>query len=278
MWGLSIPATKIGLGTLPPLTLTTLRFAIALPVLFVCSMGRNPVPRRALPSFAGLGVLGVGVGQVAQAFGVDNTTASVGTVISATIPVFIVFFAAIRLGQHISTLQKVGLLSAFAGIAMVGIGDGQGGAAMTNSTLSGAAYLLLSAVTIAFYYVWSVELTKEYGAVAVATWSSLFGFLSRLPWLYWEMCTVPLNFSAQAVWSAIYLGIVVTVAGLFLWLNLLRIVPARIAASVQYLQPIVGVAASAAIFGDKLGPWFFVSVSLVLVGLGLTMTPSKKIA
>ena len=33
MWGLSIPVTKLGLLTLPPLTLTALRFAIAVPLL-----------------------------------------------------------------------------------------------------------------------------------------------------------------------------------------------------------------------------------------------------
>jgi drug/metabolite transporter (DMT)-like permease len=33
MWGLSIPMTKLGLVTLPPLTLTALRFAIAVPLL-----------------------------------------------------------------------------------------------------------------------------------------------------------------------------------------------------------------------------------------------------
>jgi hypothetical protein len=42
--------------------------------------------------------------------------------------------------------------------------------------------------------------------------------------------------------AAAYLGVFVTVAGSFLWLHLLRIVPASTAASVQYLQPIIGVA------------------------------------
>jgi drug/metabolite transporter (DMT)-like permease len=64
--------------------------------------------------------------------------------------------------------------------------------------------------------------------------------------------------------------VVVTVAGLFLWLNTLRVVPARIAASVQFLQPIVGVAASAAIFGDKMGTLVIVGVILVFAGVALT--------
>jgi drug/metabolite transporter (DMT)-like permease len=63
----------------------------------------------------------------------------------------------------------------------------------------------------------------------------------------------------------------VTVAGLFLWLHLLRTVPARVAASVQYLQPVFGIAASAALFGDRLGVWFAVGVVLILGGLALAV-------
>lgn len=66
-----------------------------------------------------------------------------------------------------------------------------------------------------------------------------------------------------------------TVAGLFLWLWLLRTVPARIAAGVQYLQPVVGVVASSAMFGDEIGALFAVGVVLVLAGLALAVAPRK---
>src|SRR5262245_15018782 len=66
MWGLSIPATKLGLQSLPPLTLTALRFAIAVPLLMIFALGRPRVPWRALSPLAALGVLGIGIGQVAQ--------------------------------------------------------------------------------------------------------------------------------------------------------------------------------------------------------------------
>lgn len=272
IWGLSIPVTKLGLLTLPPLTLTALRFAIAVPLLLICTVGKPLLPWRALPRFIGLGVLGIGVGQVFQAFGVAGTSASVGTVISATIPVLVVFFAAMRLKQCVTGLQKLGLLAAFIGIALVASGHGEEANAISRTTLSGVAWLLISALAIAFYYVWSVEITLEYGAAAVATWSSLFGFISLLPGVVWELWNSPVSFTAQAVWAAIYLGVAVSVLGLFLWLNILCTVPARIAASVQYLQPVVGVAASSAMFGDRLGVLFFCGVLLVLVGLALSMT------
>jgi O-acetylserine/cysteine efflux transporter len=268
MWGLSIPATKLGLQTLPPLTLTALRFAVAVPLLLPFVAGQL-LPWRDLLSLAALGLLGVSFGQVAQAFGVAGTSASVGTILSATIPVFIVIFAALRLKQSVSAWQKVGLLAAFAGIVLVAL-DGQATSAV-QASVRGVTWMLLSAIAIAAYYVWSFQLAHKYGAGALAAWSTFFGFLAILPLAGWEMWHVPFQFTSEGIAAAVYLGAVVTVAGLFMWLSLLRTVPANTAASVQYLQPIIGIAASAMMFGDKLGVLFAAGTALVLCGLAITM-------
>lgn len=255
MWGLSIPVTKIGLQTLPPL-------------LVPFFVGKHRPPWRELPRMAALGVLGIGIGQVAQVYGVAGTSASVGTIISATIPVFVVIFAAIRLKQPVSGVQKIGLLAVFIGIGLVALdGDASG---ILSASAAGVAWMLLSAVTIAFYYVWSVELTREHGIATLAAWSTFFGFLAVLPWTAWEIHRTPFQITGEGLAAAGYLGAIVTVAGLLLWLHLLRTVPARMAASVQFLQPVIGVVASAAIFGDQLGLLFGIGVALVLAGLALT--------
>lgn len=278
LWGLSIPITKLGLITLPPLTLTALRFIIAVPLMFVFVLGKQRLPWRALPRMAVLGILGIGIGQVAQTFGVAGTSASVGTIISATIPIFVVIFAALRLRQAVSRLQALGLAAAFAGIAVVASGRGDAASTVTQTTLAGAMLVLLSAVTIAFYYVWSVELSERWGTATVAAWSTLFGFVALLPWAGWEMWHVPFTVTAVGLGAAVYLGVVVTVAGLFMWLAILRTVPARIAAAIQYLQPVVGVAAAAMMFGDELGLMFVLGVGLVLGGLALTVTNRRGAA
>lgn len=275
VWGLSIPITKLGLDTMPPLTLTTLRFAIAVPVFMMFGLGRFRLPWRAVPKVAALGVLGIGIGQVAQTFGIAGTSASVSTIISATIPLFVVVFAAVRLRQSVGRLQQAGLLAAFGGIALVALGQGDGGPGLAGTTAGGILLVLLSAVTIAFYYVWSVELTDEYGTVTVAIWSTFAGFLILVPFSAWEMSQIPFTLEPEAVAAAAYLGVLVTVAGLFLWLWLLRTVPARVAASVQFLQPVFGIAASAAMFGDRMGPLFVAGVVLILVGVGLAISRQR---
>ncbi|WP_320410169.1 DMT family transporter [Mesorhizobium sp. Root157] len=168
-------------------------------------------------------------------------------------------------------MQQFGLAAAFAGVAMVAFGQGNGADDLAQTTLTGAALVLLSAVMIAFYYVWSVELADRYGTVTVVIWSTLAGFLALLPFTAWEIATTSFHVEPAAIASAVYLGLLVSAVGLFLWLWLLRTVPARIAASVQFLQPVFGIAASAVMFGDRMGPLFIVGVLLVLIGVGLSI-------
>ncbi|PBC03356.1 DMT family transporter [Mesorhizobium sp. WSM3860] len=277
MWGLSIPITKLGLEAIPPLTLTAMRFLVAVPLFLILAAGRLRVPWQAVPSIVALGVMGITFGNVAQSFGVQGTSASAGTIISATIPIFIVIFAAIRLKQPVTGRQWFGLFAAFAGIALVAIGSGSGVDDLSKTTVSGVAWMLVSAVSIAFYYIWSAELTKKYGTLPVAAWNALAGLVAILPLSGWEIAQTPLHITMQAIWAVVYLGVLVTVAGLLLWLYLLRAVPARIAASVQYIQPVFGIAAASLLFGDHLGLTFAVGVVLILGGLALAVANKRPV-
>jgi drug/metabolite transporter (DMT)-like permease len=275
VWGLSIPITKVGLETIPPLTFTAMRFLVAVPLLLILAARRLWVPWQAVPSIIALGVMGITLGNVAQSFGVQGTSASVGTIISATIPIFIVIFAAMRFKQPVAGRQWIGLLAAFAGIALVAVGSGAGVSDISKTTVAGVAWMLVSAVAIAFYYIWSAELTNIYGTLPVAAWNALAGFVAILPLAGWEVAHTPMQITMHAVWATVYLGVMVTVAGLLLWLYLLRAVPARVAASVQYLQPVIGIAAASFLFGDQLGLMFAAGVVLIFGGLALAVANKR---
>lgn len=277
IWGLSIPITKLGLETVPPLMFTALRFLVAVPLLLILAAGQLRLPLKAVPSISALGVMGITLGNVAQSFGVQGTSASVGTIVSATIPIFIVIFAAIRLGQPVAIRHWAGLLAAFGGIALVAIGSGSGVDDLSKTTVAGVTWMLVSALAIAFYYIWSAELTERYGTLPVAAWNALAGLVAILPLAASEMATSSYELTTQAFWAAIYLGVMVTVAGLLLWLYILRVVPARVAASVQYLQPVFGITTAAFMFGDQLGPLFVAGVVVILLGLALAVSNRRAI-
>lgn len=286
IWGGSIPVTKLGLRDLPPLTLTALRFIVAAPFFLLLLRGR-PLPPPRVRRWAGvLGILGIGIGQVAQTLGVRLTSASVATVISAMIPILVVVFASIRLHQPVRSRQAVGLGMACAGVALVATGDPKRLLALLWAPeISGDALVLLSSVTVALYYVLSVELVERYSAVTVAGLSSLAGACVLAPPAVWELGHAPVRLGPAGAVSVLYLAVLVTVVGIVIWFRALQHLPAGVAAVLQYLQPLVGVASAAAIFGDPLGVWFGIGTALVLLGIawstawwrGLPVSPGSVI-
>ncbi|HLY22170.1 MAG TPA: DMT family transporter [bacterium] len=270
VWGGSIPLTKLGLRDIPPLTLTALRYLTAAPCFLWLLRGRRLPPAGVCAAAAGLGLLGIGVGQVSQTLGVRLTPASVATVVSALIPVLVVALAAVRLRQPIGGTQVAGLAAALLGVALVAGGDPRALAPLHAATLRGVALVLLSSVAVALYYVLSVELIERYSVLTIAAISSLAGAAVLAPVAVWELGHAPMRLTASAIAAVLYLGLLVTVGGLWVWFGALMTLPARIPAALQYLQPIVGVLASAALFGDRLDRWFWTGTALVLAGIALS--------
>jgi drug/metabolite transporter (DMT)-like permease len=78
------------------------------------------------------------------------------------------------------------------------------------------------------HYIWSAELTEKYGLIPFAG-NMLVGLFTLLPLAGFEMTLHTVDITVEALAAIAYLGVVVT---LILWLYLLKIVPARVAASV----------------------------------------------
>lgn len=262
IWGLSIPATKFGVMAMPAMLLATLRYTVAAP-FFALLAWRGPRPMgRDLARLAVLGIVGIDVGQIAQALGVARTPASVATVLSATIPILVAVLAAWRLRQPLRAIHLAGLLLAATGVGVIAfVRDGAAGAGFL-----GVALMLVSACAVALYYVLAAEMTSRLPAASVAAWSSLFGTAPLIVALPWMGQAPP---TAVGIAAVLYLGLLVTVAGVWIWFAVLRHVPARIAAATQYIQPVIGVAASALLLGDRLGPGFYAGAAMVLVGIAL---------
>jgi drug/metabolite transporter (DMT)-like permease len=273
IWGGSIPVTKLGLRDVPPLTLTALRYVVAAP-WFALLLARGPFPPvRVVLGAGALGVLGIGVGQVAQTLGVQVISASVATVISALIPILVVAFARVRFRQSLRGRQAFGLTLAFVGVALVAGGDPRDlVAASGRSALAGEVLMLISAVAVALYYVLGIGLVPAGSVLTVAALSSLAGAGALIPVAAWELQHAAASITGVSVFAVLYLALLVTVVGLLIWFSALTQLPATVAAVLQYLQPLVGVAASWALFGDPVGARFLAGAGLVLLGIALGTT------
>ena len=67
-------------------------------------------------------------------------------------------------------------MAAFVGIALVAVGSAPGVDDMPRTTVSGVILMLISALGIAIYYIWSAELTEKYGLMPVRHGICSLGF------------------------------------------------------------------------------------------------------
>ena len=56
-----------------------------------------------------------------------------------------------------------------------------------------------------------------------------------------------------------------------------RVLPVRIVAGTQYQQPLIGVSASAVLFGEAIDPSFGIETVLVFIGIAMTATSHRSL-
>ena len=278
IWGLSVPMMKLGLRDVPAPALVALRYLVAAPCFALLLVGRKLPRPRALAAMAALGVFGIDAGQFGQMLGVQRTSAATATMITAIIPVLTAVLAVLRLRQRLRAAHLLGFAVALGGIALaVGAGAAAPSAASGGArALTGDALVLGSAFCIAGYYVFSVEVAAREGVIEVAAWSSIVAALGLVPVALAMVPARAVHLTPASVFVVLYLGLMVTVLGILIWLRALSRLPARIAAATQYGQPLVGIAASAVLFGDRLDRGFLLGTALVLGGVALSAMPSRR--
>lgn len=270
IWGGSIPATKLGLRDLPPLTLTAGRYLFAVPLFAWTVRSRWGELRGHWLPLALLAALNALPGQVLQTLGVRYTTAVPASLLNATVPLWFVVLASLRLGQRLAPRQWLGLAVSLAGIGLILVGNPRELAQLWAAAgLSGNLMMLLSALSVAVYYTFSISLTRQLSPVLVAGGTSMLGAAILLPCALWELARQPLRLTGLGLGVVGYLAALVTWAGLQIWFTALQRVPASVAGALQYLQPVIGVGLSLLLLGEPFTLRFAAGAALVLAGIGV---------
>ena len=266
VWGTNFVVIKYALGTLPPLLLATLRFALAFaPVaLFVAR------PAVAWRTLAAYGLL-IGAGQFGLLFialRADITPGLASLVVQ--IQVFFTIGLAIALaGERVRGFQGVALALAAAGLGLIALNTS------ASTTPLGIALVLLAALS------WSAGnlVAKRAGRVDMLgfmVWSSLFAVppLALLSWLFEGPHAIAQGLAAAGpgVWAAVlWQALGNTLFGYGAWAWLLARHPVATITPMALLVPVFGIGASALLLGEALPAWKLAAAALVLAGLALNI-------
>ena len=184
MWGLMAPVAKMVMaaGIVSPLLMTSFRILGAALLFWTASLfvPDEKVPPRDLLLMAGAAMLGILFNQGCYVFGVGYTSPGEASIITTTMPLWVMVFAAFILGEPI-TLKKIGgiVLGATGALILV-LGASKTGARGDNPTL-GDILVLTAQISYALYLTFYRNFIKKYSVVTLMKWMFTFASVAILP-------------------------------------------------------------------------------------------------
>ncbi|MEM4259090.1 MAG: DMT family transporter [Candidatus Thermoplasmatota archaeon] len=278
-WACAFPFIKIGLQYLSPINLTIMRLFFVC-IIFLFMMIIKPrcfskIDIVDIPRFFLLGFFGVVVYHLGLNYGETLISASAASLIIATIPIFVVMFAALFLKENISFKLLSGILFSLSGVIIISL-FGTADASLEINYVLAAGAVLVAAVVGAGYTIGGKKLLARYSALSLTAYVFLFGFLGLIPLvstsLIDEISIMPL-----AGWGVVlFLALFPTVIGYVLWYIALDMKTASEISVFLYFTPVVSTMISALFFNEQITMLFLVGGFLVLFGLYIVNTSTRK--
>ena len=239
LWSASYVITKIGVGSIPPLTFGAIRFLFAAAVVGLIALffkRIEHVPIRDILRLGIGGLLGITAYFSLQNMGVQRTSASDATLLVASFPAITMFLEAIFLKARLSFIRLAGVGIAFLGIYLIIY---QGTVSTETNRLEGDFILLATGIAWALYNFSTQKIVQKYATFTVIFWQTLIGAAAFLPLALIEIrAWQPL--SLEGVFSAFFLGVFCSVAAFMLYGYGLKSLSAGSAVSLMNLVPVFG--------------------------------------
>ena len=269
-WGSAIPAMKLMVDTVPPLGGAALVFLVAGLVLAVAARGR-PMPTGVqLRRLAVAGVLLLVGGQGLAMVALTEVTASLGAILAATIPLWVVLLSAV-IGTSVSFASQVRLAAGFGGIAIVIL-------TAPSSAIGGAPWAVAAFCVAPILWAAGSLLTAHAGrpadrvvanAVQLLAGSSVLLLLAlslgELDPARWS------DVSSISVGAAVFLLVFDSLVGFMLYTRLLASAPAPVVSTYAYVTPLVGALMGATVLDEPFWAGAFVGAAVVLGAVALEL-------
>jgi O-acetylserine/cysteine efflux transporter len=264
IWGFNFVVIHVGLGALPPLLFAAVRFvAAAFPaVLFV---RRPAIPWRRLVLIG----LPLGVGQFGLLFIAMHLgmPAGLSSLVLQTQALFTAAFAVPMLGERMRRAQVVGMLVAFAGIAVIALSLGQGGPVLAFALCVGAAGMW-GLANIGMRKAQPPDMFGFMVWVSVVPPLPLFGLSLILEGPRADLHALA-HISAGGLGALAYIAYLSTLVGFGLWGRLLRRYDAGQVAIYSLLVPLFGMSSAALVLGERMTVSDLVAGLLIVGGVAL---------
>ncbi|MCA1728008.1 MAG: DMT family transporter [Actinobacteria bacterium] len=268
-WGLNFAATKYVADFVPQLFIVAFRFNLGGLLLLLILRLLEPesrLGREDILPMMGLGFFGIGAAQTAFTYGVSLTSAASTGLVFTTAPVW-----GMVLG-FLFGLERPGWRG-FLGVGLCILGVGivfYGGLGSKDDSLVGDLVILLAAVSVGAYTVFSMPMLERHSPLTVATYPTLFGgpvvLLLSLP----SLPSVAWGSMGFGQWAALgYSAVFATAFAFAAWQRGISRIGANRVLVYQYLITLTGVTSGIVFFGEDLGLEKILGGAVILLGVYL---------
>ena len=264
-------AAKLGVTAVPPLELSTMRFAIASAVLLAaCAITRTPLPLNRWRPIAAAAAFGVFGFNTLAFVGLTLTPASDSALIIPTmVPMATALFATL-IHERLTRRKLVGFAIASVGAALVIAGGQQAGAEPSSDRLLGDLMELGAAIGWAASLVVGAIVLRRETVLGYVTLVVVIGTAMLLPLGAWQQGYGDLPSWTIETWLAAgFLGVFSTAVAYVLFLWAVHRMGASLAAMVSYLTPVGTLVLAFLILGERPVLLQLVGGAVIVIGVRL---------
>jgi drug/metabolite transporter (DMT)-like permease len=273
-WSSTYPLTKIGLGSIPPITFISARSLIAASFLLIILRARGirlPTDARAWKLFAQQQTINSTIPFLMITWAQQYVPAASTVVLASTTPIFAFLITRVITRHEPATLLRLaGAGLGLAGTAVIIGLDALGG---LGGNIFAEMVILLATISFACATIFGLRLS-EYDPMVVAAGSLLFGGLVLLPAALivdhpWTLRPTP-----EALAATFTMGIFSSSLGLMLFYMCLMRLGTLTTNAQGYLRIPIGVGLSVALLGESVPSNLALGLLLVMAGVAAMTVPS----
>jgi len=282
MWGVMAPVAKMVLaaGVVTPMLLTGFRMAGAAVLFWIASLfaRREHVPPTDLLLLAGAACLGVLFNQGCYVFGVGFTSPGDASIITTTMPLWVMILAALFLKEPITLKKAGGIALGGAGALILVLGSASAGISGDKPVL-GDILVLCAQLSFALYLTLYRNFIRKYSIYTLMKWMFTF---AAIPMIILGgpsfVDLVETGITGRDLWGIVY----VVVAGTFLaYICMMcgqKSLRPTIVGMYNYVQPITATAVGIIMGLDRVTPAKCIAVILIFSGVWLVTTSKRAVA
>ncbi|MCM1522375.1 MAG: DMT family transporter [Muribaculaceae bacterium] len=280
MWGLMAPIVKMVMaaGVVTPVLMTNFRIVGAAVLFWIASLfvKREHVSGPDLLRLAGAAMLGILFNQGCYVFGVGYTSPGDASIITTTMPLWVMVLAAVILGEPITLKKAGGIFLGGCGALLLVLGGTSSGIKGDNPTL-GNILVLTAQVSYALYLTFYRNFIKKYSVVTLMKWMFTFASLLLVPATVRFTSTTEWSLmTGREIWGAAYVVVIATfLAYICIMIGQKNLRPTLVG-MYNYVQPIVATGVGIAIGIDHFTSVKLVAVALIFCGVWLVTISKKK--